>query len=129
MSVYLANRSKGRASGMCTYFTTYFTTGSRGGHPECVQGDAAHQFQDSHRTQADAAAGDLQPSRHGVASRRSVHEAGLLALMYTLLHTLLQVQGEGIRNVYRVMPLINFKIPIGHKLTPQLEIYNPHDTV
>ena len=65
----------------------------------------------------------------GVASRRSVHEAGLLALMYTSLHTLLQVQGEGIRNVYRVMPLINFKIPIGHKLTPQLEIYNPHDTV
>ena len=27
------------------------------------------------------------------------------------------------------MPLINLKIPIGHKLSPQLEIYNPHDTV
>jgi len=40
-----------------------------------------------------------------------------------------QVQGEGIRNIYKVNPLINVKIPVGHTLNPHLVIYNPHDHV
>ena len=40
-----------------------------------------------------------------------------------------QVQGEGIRNIYKVNPLINLKIPVGHTLNPHIEIFNPHDHV
>ena len=39
------------------------------------------------------------------------------------------MQGEGIRNIYKVNPLINVKIPVGHTLNPHLVIYNPHDHV
>lgn len=39
---------------------------------------------------------------------------------------LVQVQGEGIRNMYKVRPLA-LKLAVGHTLRPNLEMFNPHD--